>query len=207
MIGVSAIRFFPLVPAKAGTQGQVALDSRLRGNERLMGVALLLLFCVFAALPAQARELRVPQDGKPALVLDLPRGWQTKPDKVGGMLLIPPAQSQHALLYLGILHDPELDGAMDVAVAAKVGRKVGVTGFDKQEAARLTDDKGAVHRGTSFYAKVPEKHGLWRRARIVIVPLGRTTWAQAWVVTQPGMNYVESAKLDKVLESITLANP
>lgn len=166
---------------------------------------LALLLLLLAALPAQARELRVPPSGKRALVVDLPGGWQAKADAAGGMLLIPPATSQHAMLYLGIVSDEKLGHAMDVAVAAKVGRKVGVTGFDKQEPARISDAKGAVHRGTAFYAKVPEKHGMWRRAKIVIIPLAPHTWAQAWIVTQPGMNYVEQNKLDNVLESITLA--
>ena len=171
----------------------------------MMRRLVLLMLLLLAASPLEARELRVPADGKQALLVELPRGWQTKADADGGMLLIPPAASQHAMLYLGILSDPALEGAMDVAVAARVGRKVGVIGFDKQELARITDGKGVVHHGTTFTARVPEKHGMSRKAKIVIVPLGPHTWAQAWIVTQPGMNYVEYNKLNAVLESITLA--
>ena len=167
---------------------------------------ILLLCLLAAALSAQAKELRVPKHGKQALVVDLPRGWQTKTDKLGGVLVIPPAERQHAMLYLAIVHDAGLRGASNEAVAAKVGRMVGVTGFDKQEPARITDRKGAVYRGTMFYARVPEKNGYFRQARIVIVPLAPATWAQAWIVTQPGMNYVESDALDKVLQSVTLSN-
>lgn len=172
---------------------------------------LVLLLCLAAAWPAQAKELRVPAAGTPALALDLPRGWHTKTDKEGGVLLIPPATSQHAMLYVGVLRDDELKGAMDVAVAAKVGRAVGVTGFDKQEPARVTDQKGAVHKGTSFTAKVPEKgaaakRGLYRRARIVIIPLTPGTWAQAWTVAQPGVGAHEQRALDAVLDSITLVS-
>jgi hypothetical protein len=168
-----------------------------------------LLMLLLAAWPAQARELRVPASGVPALTLDLPRGWQTKPDKAGGVLLIPPAGSQHVMLYVGILHDDELKGAMDVAVAAKAGRAAGVTGFDKQEPARVTDAKGVVHRGTAFHAKVPEKgaaqkRGLFRRAKIVIIPLGPGVWAQAWTVAQPGAGPSELRAVEAVLDSITL---
>lgn len=167
---------------------------------------LVLLLCFLAAaLPAQGKELRVPKDGKYALLVDLPRGWQTRTDKLGGMLVIPPAARQHAMLYLGIVHDAGLRGATDAAVAAKVGRMVGVTGFDKQEPAHITDRRGAMHRGTMFYAKVPERRGYSRQAKIVIVQLAPDTWAQAWVVIQAGMNYVEADALDKVLNGIRLA--
>lgn len=166
-------------------------------------VVLLLLLAV--ALPAQARELRVPPEGKYALIVDLPRGWQARTDKLGGVLVIPPAPQQHAMLYLGIVQDAALRGASDETVAAKVGRLAGVTAFDKQEPARITDRNGRVHAGTMFTGKVPEKRGRARQAKIVIVPLAPDTWAQAWTVMQAGMNHVEAAKLDKVLNSVVLA--
>jgi hypothetical protein len=168
---------------------------------RRLAFALLLL----AALPAQARELRVPPHGKYALVVDLPHGWQAKTDKLGGVLVIPPAVHQHAMLYLGILHDAALRGATEDAVAAKVGHLAGVTQFDKQEPARITDRKGRVHAGIMFTGKVPEKRGRSRQAKVVIVRLAPDTWAQAWTVMQAGMNYVEAAKLDQVLNSVVLA--
>jgi hypothetical protein len=62
-----------------------------------------------------------------------------------------------------------------------------------------------VHRGTAFYGKVPEKKGRFRKAKIIVIPLGDNIWAQAWIVTQPGMGYVEYAKFDAVLSSLTLA--
>ena len=166
---------------------------------------LALLLLLIAALPAQARELRVPADGKHALIVDLPRGWVTKTDARGGLLLIPPAEAQHAMLYLAVTADDSLRGKPLEAVALQAAKSSGVEKFDKQEPARITDAKGAVHRGTAFYATVPEKHGFKRKAKIVIIPLAPKTWAQAWIVTQPGMNHVEYDKLNAVLESITLA--
>ena len=55
------------------------------------------LFCLMGAvaagaLPAQAKELRFPNTGKHAFLVDLPKGWQTKTDARGGLLLIPPSQ-------------------------------------------------------------------------------------------------------------------
>jgi hypothetical protein len=38
----------------------------------------------------------------------------------------------------------------------------------------------------------------------VIFPLEPNTWAQAWTVTQPGMNPVEYKAVDRVLNNITL---
>jgi hypothetical protein len=94
------------------------------------------------------------------------------------------------------------------AVAAAAAKSAGVATFDKEEPARMTDPQGAVIRGTAFYGKIaekiPEKRGLSRKARIVIFPLEPNTWAQAWTVTQPGMNPVESKAVDRVLNSITL---
>jgi hypothetical protein len=153
---------------------------------------------------AHAEAFRFPKTGKHAFLLDLPRGWHTKTDMRGGLLLIPPAQYQHAMLYLDIVIDDKLRGQADAAVAAEVAKSVGVKAFDKQEPALITDAKGAVHRGTMFYGKIPEKRGLSRWGKIAIFPLAPNTWAQAWMVTQPGMNYVEYDALEQVLNHIML---
>jgi hypothetical protein len=172
---------------------------------------LCLLLCLLGAvaagaLPAQAAALRFPPTGKHAFLIYLPKGWQTKTDARGGLLLIPPLQSQHAMIYLGILVDDKLRGQPVSAVAAEVAKSVGVETFDKEEPARMTVPTGAVLRGTAFYGKIPEKRGLARKAKIVIFPLEPNTWAQAWIVTQPGMNSVEYKAVDRVLNNITLTS-
>ena len=180
-----------------------------RGFAGLTMRRLVLLLCVLAAgaLPAQAKALRFPPTGKHVFLVDLPKGWQTKTDARGGLLLIPPSQSQHAMIYLGILVDDKLRGQPVSAVAAEVAKSVGVETFDKEEPARMTDPQGAILRGTAFYGKIsekiPEQRGLARRAKIVIFPLEPNTWAQAWTVTQPGMNPVEYKAVDRVLNAIT----
>jgi hypothetical protein len=165
----------------------------------------LLLMLVALAVPAQAAPLRFPKSGAHAFLLDLPRGWRTRTDTRGGLLLIPPAERQHAMLYLAFTVDDSLRGAPLSAIATHAGNAAGVGAFDKEEPARITDEKGGVHRGRAFYGRIPEARGLYRRAKIVVIPLGPTTWAQAWIVTQPGMNAVEYTKLDAVLNSIVLA--
>jgi len=170
---------------------------------------LCLLLCLMGAVaagapPAQADAVRFPQTGKHAFLVDLPKGWRTKTDARGGLLLIPPSQTQHAMIYLGILVDDKLRGQPLSAVAAEAAKSAGVATFDKEEPARMTDPQGAVIRGTAFYGKIPEKRGHSRKARIVIFPLEPNTWAQAWTVTQPGMNSVEYKAVDRVLNSITL---
>ena len=155
-------------------------------------------------LAAQASEFRFPQTGKHAFRVDLPKGWRTKPDARGGLLLIPPSQSQHTMIDLGILVDDKLRGQPVSAVAAAVAKSAGVATFDKEEPARMTVPAGGVLRGTAFYGKIPEKRGLSRKAKIVIFPLEPNTWAQAWTVTQPGMNPVEYKAVDQVLNSITI---
>jgi hypothetical protein len=171
---------------------------------------LVLLLCVLAAgaLAAQAAALRFPKTGKHAFLVDLPKGWQTKTDARGGLLLLPPSQTQHAMIYLAILVDDKLRGQPVSAVAAQVAKTAGVATFDKEEPARMTDAQGAILRGTAFYGKIsekiPEKRGLARKAKIVIFPLEPNTWAQAWTVTQPGMNPVEYKAIDRVLNNITL---
>jgi hypothetical protein len=108
------------------------------------------------------------------------------------------------MIYLGILVDDKLRGQPVSAVAAQVAKSVGVETFDKEEPARMTVPSGAVLRGTAFYGKIPEKRGLARKAKIVIFQLEPSTWAQAWIVTQPGMNSVEYKAFDRVLNNITL---
>jgi hypothetical protein len=167
---------------------------------------LLCLIVLAGALPAQAVELRFPKTGKYAFHIDLPKTWRTKTDARGGLLLIPPAANQHALIYLGILVNDKMRGQPDSAIAEALGKTVGITAFDKEEPARVTDKAGAVHRGTTFYGKIPEKRGLSRKGKIVILPLEPNTWAQVWTVTQPGMNSVEYQALDQVLNSLTLVS-
>lgn len=173
-------------------------------GSRMRRLCLLLALIAAAALPAQAAEFRFPKTGKYAFLVDLPKAWRTKPDARGGLLLIPPAPSQHAMIYLGIIVDEKLRGQPVEAVAAASAKTAGVEAFDKQEPARMTVPGGAVVRGTAFYGKIPERRGLARKARIVIFPLAPDTWAQAWTVTQPGMNHVEYEAVDRVLNSITL---
>ena len=108
------------------------------------------------------------------------------------------------MIYLGILVDDKLRGQPVNVVAAEVAKSVGVETFDKEEPARMTVPTGAVIRGSAFYGKTPEKRGLSRKAKIVIFPLEPNTWAQAWTVTQPGMNSVEYEEIDQVLNNITL---
>ncbi|HEY1473855.1 MAG TPA: hypothetical protein VGF53_07200 [Pseudolabrys sp.] len=163
-----------------------------------------LIAVALGALPAQAVELRFPKTGKYAFHIDLPKTWRTKTDTRGGLLLIPPAANQHALIYLGILVDDKMRGQPDSAIAESLGKTVGITAFDKDEPARVSDKAGATRHGTAFYGKIPEKRGLSRKGKIVIVPLEPNTWAQVWTVTQPGMNPVEHKTLEQVLNSLTL---
>ncbi len=156
------------------------------------------------ALPAQAGQIRFPKSGKHAFLVDLPKGWRSLPDARGGLLLVPPSQSQHTMIYLGMLVDDKLRGQPARAVAAEVAKSAGVTAFDKEEPARMTGPDGAIIRGTAFYGKVPEKRGLYRKARIVIFQVEPNAWAHAWTVTQPGMDHVEYEAVDRVLNSITL---
>jgi len=172
---------------------------------RVLTLALLALVSAFALDAASAKQLRFPASGKHGFTLDLPKGWHTKSDEKNGMLLIPPAVSQHAMVYVGLIADDSLRGKPLDAVADKAGAAAGVTSFDKQEDARVTDAKGgAIHRGTAFYGNIPEKRGHTRRAKIVIIPLEPGTWAQFWTITQPGMNAIEYKALDHVLESLTV---
>jgi hypothetical protein len=185
---------------------KLAIMAIRRGLAGLTMRRLVLLLCVLAAgaLPAQAKALRFPLTGKHAFLIDLPKGWQTKTDARGGLLLIPPSQSQHAMIYLAIIVDDKLRGQPVNAIAAAAAKSVGVETFDKEEPARMTDPTGAVLRGTAFYGQIPEPRGLSRKAKIVIFPLEPNTWAQAWTVTQPGMNPVEYKAIDQVLNNITL---
>jgi hypothetical protein len=172
---------------------------------RLLPLVLLALLPAFVHNVAAAKELRFPKSGPHGFALGLPKGWHTKTDEKSGMLLIPPAVSQHAMVYVGFIVDDGLRGKPLDAVADKAGAAAGVKSFDKQEDARVTDAKGgAIHRGTAFYGNIAEKRGHTRRAKIVIIPLGPGTWAQVWTITQPGMNSVEYKAFDQVLESLTL---
>ncbi len=159
------------------------------------------------AFAVKADELRFPQTGKHAFHVTLLKGWRSKADARGGLLLVPPAASQHAMIYLAILVDDTLRGAPAGVVAGAVAKPAGFAINDKQDPARMSNPQGTrFYRGTAFYGATPAKRGLARRAKIVIFALAPNTWAQVWVVTQPGINSVELAALDRMLNGITLAS-
>jgi hypothetical protein len=170
----------------------------------------LAVFCLVGAmlivgLFAHANEIRFPNTGKYTFRVTVPKGWQTKTDTRGGLLLIPPGQ-QRAMIYLSILVANNFRGQLDSVVAADVARVAGIQSFSKQEPARISDPTGATfYKGTAFYGTMPAKRGLARKAKIVIFRLEPNTWAQIWVVTQAGMNPAETDALDQVLNRITLA--
>jgi hypothetical protein len=171
---------------------------------------LVVLVCIIVGvtvdgLVAHADAFRFPKTGKHAFRVELPKGWNTKTDTRGGLLLVPPYQ--HAMIYLGIVVDDKLRNQLDRAVADEVAKTVGIEHIDYEGRARVTGSNGAgIYRGTAFSGILPAEHGFARRAKIMIFRLEPNTWAQVWIVTQPGLNAVESDALDQVLNGITLTS-
>jgi len=166
-------------------------------------VLLLALMGAVAAGGAHADAFRFPQTGKHAFKVELPKGWRSKTDGRGGLLLVPPYA--HALIYIGILANDKYRGQSDSAVAGEVAKIAGIDQIESQGPARISDPTGAVFfRGVAFNGRIPAKRGLVRKARIVLVRLQPNVWAQVWIVTQPGINAVENAALDQVLNGLTL---
>lgn len=159
-----------------------------------------------SGLSAPAGEFRFPKTGKHAFRVDLPKGWQTKLDALGGLLLVPPASSQHALIYIAIGVDDKWRGQPDSAVAAAAAKTAGIALSDKQDPVRISDAKGAaLYRGMAFYGTMPAKRGLARKVKIAIFRLEPNSWAQVLVVTQPGINATELDALNQVLNGLALA--
>jgi hypothetical protein len=168
-------------------------------------VLLLALIFAVAAGGARAEAFRFPQTGKHAFKVELPKGWRSKTDSGGGLLLVPPYP--HALIYIGILSNDKYRGQPDSAVAGEVARIAGIDQIESQGPARISDPTGAVFfRGVAFNGRIPAKRGLARKVRIVLVRLQPNVWAQVWIVTQPGINAVENAALDQVLSGLTLVS-
>jgi hypothetical protein len=182
----------------------MAAGSRSRGAFRMRRLVLLLgLIGAVVAGAAHADALRFPQNGKHAFQVDLPKGWRSKADTSGGLLLVPPYP--HAVIYIGILTDDKYRDQPDSAVAGEVAKIAGIKRIDSQGPARISDPTGAVfYRGTMFNGDIPAKRGLARKAKIVLVRLKPNVWAQIWIVTQPGIDAVEFAALDRVLGGLTL---
>jgi hypothetical protein len=169
---------------------------------RVFGVLLVSGLFAFAAA-AQAAELRVPKDSPYAFHVTVPKGWHSKFDAFGGLLMIPPAPSQHAMIYLAVLKSEKYRNQSDSVVAADVARLAGVEKIESQKPAKISGRQGTAYFGI-IVKKAPRYE---RRAKIVLLRLAPDTWAQQWVVTQPGMNYVELNALNKTLDAITLTGP
>jgi hypothetical protein len=172
---------------------------------RAFGIAVLV---ALLAAPAPAAELRVPKTGKYFFRVTPLRGFHTKTDTSGGLLLIPPASSQHAMIYVGIVSDDKFRGQGDAVAAAELAQRaakaVGIDKLEKLESERppqISDRAGLAFSGT-----IGAKPRYKRTAKIIIVRLEPGTFAQEWIVTQPGMGYVEFDMLKKALANITLTH-
>jgi len=169
---------------------------------------LLALVCLCGALAAaQAAELRVPKEGAHFFRVTLLKGWHGKFDRSGGMLLIPPPASQHAMIYLGMLSDGKYRALADAAAMAQIAqRDARLAGIDTLE--KIDSEKPAQisgRNGTAFSGSIRSRRPRYaRKATIVLVRLAPDTFAQEWVVTQPGMGYVERDALDKALANIAI---
>ena len=126
-------------------------------------VLLVGLIAAVAAGAAHAGALRFPAAGKHAFQVDLPKGWRSKTDKRGGLLLVPPYP--HALIYIGILADDKYRDQPDSAVAGEVAKIAGIEQIEGQGPARISDPKGAVFfRGTAFNG-ASRPNAVWRARR------------------------------------------
>jgi hypothetical protein len=167
---------------------------------RIFGLFLSLAVIINTA--AAAAELRVPKSGRYAFHVTVPKSWVAKYDTRGGLLMVPPAASQHAMLYLAVLTDQKYRGQSDSVVAAEVAKLAGIAAIDSQKPAQISGRDGIAYVGT-IVKKAPRYE---RKAKIVLVKLAPDTWAQQWIVTQPGMNYIELNALNKALDGITLTS-
>ena len=155
------------------------------------------LIAIAAALPAQAESLRYPKSGAHAFRIELPKGWKATADKRGGLLLVPP--DNHAMIYLAILTGDHFRGQPESAVAGDVAKLAGIRQIEGQAPAQISDVQG-----TAYFGELQDKPGYARKAKIVLVRLAPDVWAQEWIVTQPGMNAVERAGLERALDGIAL---
>ncbi len=158
---------------------------------------LLSLIVIVTALPAQAEGFRFPKLGAHAFQIELPRGWKSTADKRGGLLLVSP--DNHAMIYLAISTGEQFRGQPESAVAGDVAKLAGIGQIESQAPARIAD-----FNGTAYFGELADKRGYARKAKIVLVRLAPDVWAQQWIVTQPGMNAVERAALERALAGITL---
>jgi len=172
---------------------------------RALGIVILL---AVLATPAPAAEQRVPKTGKYFFRVTPLKGFHTKTDTSGGMLIIPPASGQHAMIYVGIVTDDKLRGQSDADAAAGLAEKAAkAAGIDKVE--KLVSERPpqiSNHNGLAFSGTIGAKPRYKRTAKIIIVRLAPDIFAQEWIVTQPGMGYVEFDLLNKALSNIILTS-
>jgi hypothetical protein len=173
----------------------------------LSGAAFAWSFMAASMLAVQASEIRFPKTGKYAFHLTLLKGWHSRMDIRGGLLLVPPSSNQHAMIYIAILVDDKYRGQPDSVIAGTVGKIAGIQTFDKQEPAQVSDSNGTTfHKGTAFYGKISANLGLARMTKLMIFRLEPNTWAELWIVAQPGLNAVEVDSLEQFLNGITLTS-
>ncbi len=111
------------------------------------------------------------------------------------------------MIYIAIVMDDKYRDQPDSVIASAVGKIAGIQTFDKQESARISDSNGTTfHKGTAFYGKMPASFGFARMAKLMIFRLEPNTWAEVWIVAQPGLNAAEADSLEQTLNGITLTS-
>ena len=142
----------------------------------------------------------MPKNSPYAFHVTVPKGWHSKYDAFGGLLMVPPAASQHAMLYLAVLKSEKYRNQSDASSPPTSPASPASRAIESQKPAKISGRDGIAYFGT-IVKKAPRYE---RKAKIVLVRLAPDTWAQQWIVTQPGMNYIELNALNKALDGITL---
>jgi hypothetical protein len=160
-----------------------------------VGAMTALCMALFCAVPAQAGDVRIPEDKVPALVFAIPDDWSGAVEN--GTLNITNNRSSDAVVAL-VFEDPTVrDISLD-----EVHRGTITSGV--HDSGRQDDVKVAGLEGKAYYETLTNNNGDVVDIKQILVKLDGTHAAMVTVLASQPLDPASRKTLDKIVESVRL---
>jgi hypothetical protein len=168
-----------------------------RATAFFRSLAFALLFTLSFAADAQADNYRVPQQGVPAIVVEVPAGWTGNYDQYGNLQF---AATDHSFgVQFSMISGDEMASATPEAVAAAVFQAAGAPPYLRSEAASV-----AGYTGTAFIGILPVS-GVNLDIRVVLAKVDSTHYLAVSTVTHHEITADQAAAMAELIAHVSVA--
>jgi hypothetical protein len=144
---------------------------------------------LLAARTAEAREIRLPESGVPAMVVQVPDDWMNRPD--GSNLLVGAADHSASLAFSLAEYEGDLEHA-----AQAIMKEVGAVGISKLGPASI-----GAFTGSAYFSTIANKSGANVTVHLVIVRVDAKHIAAATLVETLSATMEQRQAAQQVLDN------